>query len=212
VLSAESVLDLMRERFSALVSYGTAVVFLSLLFFLFFLIGAACLSFGLYYGWYAKILWEMGIYGIVSPSQITNLHCTATSFEVRSVALIQNCVIENIAYSCFAYFCVGSILFFTFGYLKYRNPLRGTLIGIQGSSGVLLLFSVLVYFGDRRFWNEGVTQLQTAFFGISPEALTNADLFTMSLAVFSLSTFCYYGFFKYRRYLTKWTRLSTRIL
>lgn len=193
-------------RFFALVSNGTAVLFLSLLFLSFFFVGAACLSFGLYYGWYAKILWEMGIYGIDTPSQITHLHCTAASFDVGSVASIQNCVIENIAYSCFAYFCVGSVLFFIFGYLKSRNILKGILIGIQGSSGVLLLFSILVYYGDRRFWNDGVAQFQTTFFGISPTALTNADLFAMSLMVFSFSTICFYGFFKYRRYFPKWAR------
>lgn len=191
------------SKFFALISNGKGVLILSLLFFSFFFVGAASLSFGLYYGWYAKILWEMGIYGIVSPPHFTNLHCTAASFDVGSVALIQNCVIENIAYFCFAYFCVGSVLFFIFGYLKSRNVLKGILIGIQGSSGVSLLFSILLYYGDRRFWNDAVAQFEATLFGISPTALTNADLFTMSLVVFSFSTVCFFGFFKYRRYLPK---------
>jgi hypothetical protein len=200
----------MNEGFFALFSDGTAVLILSLLFFSFFFVGAACLSFGLYYGWYAKILWEMRIYGIVSPSGFTNLHCTAASFDEESVALIQSCVTENIAYSCFAYFCVGSALLFIFGYLKSRNVLKGIMIGIQGSSGVLLLFSILVYYGDRRFWNDEVTQFQTTFLGISPTALTNADLFIFSLIVFSFAGICFFGLFKHRRYFPKWKQRQER--
>jgi hypothetical protein len=180
-------------------SNGTIPFFLSLLCFSFFLIGSACLSFGLYYGWYAKILWEMGIYGIVSPAQLSSVHCTASSFDVRSVALIQSCVTENIAYFSFLYFCMGSVLFFIFGILKTRNILKGFLIGVQASSGFLLLFTLLVYNGDRVYWNERVTQLQTDLLGIPPKALTNSELFVLSLVIFSFTTICFVGLLTYHR-------------
>lgn len=96
--------------------------------------------------------------------------------------MIESCTTENIAYTSFAYFCIGAIIFFFFGYAKARDILGAILVGIGGTSGFLLLFTILLYSGERAYWFDKVTQLQE---GILP--ITNAELFVISLAVFSLS-------------------------